>query len=113
MKIWVDAQISPEIAGWIESTFDILTVAIRDLGLRDAEDEEIFNEAKKADIVVISKDRDFILLLDRFGRPPKIIWLRCGNTSNKRLKEILTLTLKKAVELLDFGEILVEINSPS
>lgn len=113
MKIWVDAQISPEIAGWIESTFDILTVAIRDLGLRDAEDEEIFNEAKKADIVVISKDRDFILLLDRFGPPPKIIWLRCGNTSNKRLKKILTLTLKKAVELLDFGEILVEINSPS
>ena len=42
----------------------------RDLGLRDAEDEEIFQAAKAAGVVVLTKDADFRHLLDRFGPPP-------------------------------------------
>ncbi len=38
--------LSPAIAFWIEETFGIETFALRDLDLRDAEDEEIFLEAK-------------------------------------------------------------------
>lgn len=112
MKIWVDAQLSPSIAGWIRSQLGFDAVAIRDIGLRDAEDLEIFRSAKTADATVITKDRDFILLLDRLGPPPRIIWLRCGNTSNERLKEILSQTLNEATAFLDSGETMVEINSP-
>lgn len=111
MTIWIDAQLSPAIAAWINQNFAINAVAVRDLDLRDAEDEEIFLAAKKANAVVMTKDSDFLLLLDRFGTPPQIIWLTCGNTSNTRLKEILTLTLNDAVELLEKGEEIVEINS--
>jgi predicted nuclease of predicted toxin-antitoxin system len=57
-----------------------------------------------------TKDSDFIDLSNRFGAPPQIIWLTCGNTSNNRLKEILNATLLQALELLDSGEILVEIS---
>jgi predicted nuclease of predicted toxin-antitoxin system len=59
----------------------------------------------------MTKDSDFVLLLDRLGSPPQVIWVRCGNTSNARLKEILTSTLPKALELLNAGERLVEINA--
>lgn len=111
MKIWVDAQMSPAIADWVRSQFDFDATAIRDIGLRDEEDIEIFNSARSADAIVITKDRDFILLLDRLGPPPRIIWLRCGNTSNDRLKSILSETLREAMTLLESGEILVEINS--
>jgi predicted nuclease of predicted toxin-antitoxin system len=38
-----------------------------------------------------------------------MIWMRCGNTSNARLKEILTNTLPEVLELLGSGERLVEI----
>ncbi|MEH2114611.1 DUF5615 family PIN-like protein [Nostoc sp.] len=48
-------------------------------------------------------------LIDRFGTPPQVIWLTCGNTSNDRLKEILNSTLPEALELLQSGEALVEI----
>lgn len=113
MTIWVDAQISPEMAGWINENFGLMAVAVRDVGLRDAEDLEIFNAATSSDATVITKDRDFVLLLNRLGPPPKVVWLRCGNTSNARLKDILLLTLTDAVELLDAGESLVEINSPN
>lgn len=111
MTIWIDAQLSPAIAVWISRKFAINALAIRDLGLRDAEDEEIFLAAKNANAGVMTKDSDFLLLLDRFGTPPQIIWLTCGNTSNTRLKEILTLTLESAIDLLNSGEAIVEINS--
>ncbi len=101
---------SPAIAVWINQNFAVNAVAVRDLNLRDSEDEEIFLAAKKANAIVMTKDRDF-LLLDRFGTPPPIIWLTCGNTSNVRLKEILVSTLETAIELLENGEEIVEINS--
>ncbi|MFE1746632.1 DUF5615 family PIN-like protein [Coleofasciculus sp. H7-2] len=110
MTIWVDAQLSPAIAPWIANTFGVTAVALRDIGLRDAEDYEIFEAAKAQGAIVITKDRDFVDLVDRFGSPPQIIWLTCGNTSNARLREILSATLPEALELLRTGEMLVEIS---
>ncbi len=47
MKLWIDAQLSPAIAAWINRTFDdIKAESVRSLGLRDATDPEIFEEAK-------------------------------------------------------------------
>jgi len=111
MRIWVDAQMSPAIAMWISNNYAVSAVAIRDLGLRDAEDKEIFEAARQEKAVVMTKDSDFVLLLDKLGPPPQVIWVTCVNTSNARLKEILTNTLPKALDLLNFGEKLVEINA--
>ena len=108
MTIWIDAQLSPAIAPWISDNFDIQAFAVRDLGLRDAEDIEIFQAAKKANVIVMTKDRDFVDLLDRLGAPPKVIWITCGNTSNARIKEILTANLSAALDILANDD-LVEI----
>jgi len=110
MTIWVDAQLSPAIAFWIENNFDVQAFALRNLNLRDAEDLEIFNEAKKANAVVMTKDSDFVSLLERFDSPPRIIWLTCGNTSNANLKIILSKTLQDAIDLLESGERIIEIS---
>lgn len=108
MTIWIDAQLSPAIALWISNNFDLLAFAVRDIGLRDAEDIEIFQAAKQENVIVMTKDRDFVDLLDRLGAPPKVIWITCGNTSNARLKEILTTNLSHALEILADND-LVEI----
>lgn len=110
MVIWVDAHLSPAIATWITNTFDITALGLRDLGLRDAEDLDIFEAAKSQGVIFITKDGDFVELVNRFKSPPQIIWLTCGNTSNARLKEILMVTLPNALELLRTGEALVEIS---
>ncbi|MBW4516303.1 MAG: DUF5615 family PIN-like protein [Timaviella obliquedivisa GSE-PSE-MK23-08B] len=110
MTIWVDAHLSPAIAVWISITFGVTALALRDIGLRDAEDPEIFEAAKAQDVIFITKDSDFVDLVDRLGSPPQIIWLTCGNTSNIRLQEILSATLPKALELLRSGETLIEIS---
>jgi len=111
MTIWIDAQLSPVLAGWINDRYeDIEGKAVRTMGLRDAGDEEIFQEARKAEetnVAIMSKDSDF---LDRHGPPPQILWLTCGNTSNRRMKRILNRRLRAAVGLLRSGETVVEIS---
>jgi len=42
VKIWIDAQISPEIAQWFILTHGIEAMPIKDLGLRNATDRNIF-----------------------------------------------------------------------
>ena len=54
MKIWIEANLSPAIAPWISRTFNISTFALRDLGLRDAEDPEIFEAGKAQQIIFIT-----------------------------------------------------------
>lgn len=107
--IWVDAQLAPAVATWLTQNLSIDARAVRDLGLRDAEDREIFLAARKAGAIVLTKDSDFMMLQTHLGSPPKIIWLTCGNTSNHRVKEILKTTLVEALRLLETGEDVVEI----
>ena len=107
----MDAQLSPAIVAWINRTFDdIEAESVRSLGLRDATDVEIFEKAKMEDVIVLSKDDDFIQLIEHRGTPPKLIWITCGNTSNAKMREILSKTLLKAKELLESDESIVEIS---
>jgi predicted nuclease of predicted toxin-antitoxin system len=112
MTLWLDAHLSPRIARWISDTFGFAATAARDLNLRESEDDQIFFAARKADAVVITKDSDFINLLERHGPPPKIIWLTCGNTSEDALKQILSSALPEALKFLEAGDDLVEIGNP-
>jgi len=111
MILWVDAQFSPAIATWISQDLGVPAVAVRELGLRDAADRRIFLAAKQVGAIVMTKDSDFLQMLDELGAPPQVLWITCGNTSNARLKEILRHTLAGAVALFDAGETLVEINN--
>lgn len=112
MTIWVDAQLSPRTARWISENFPVVALPLRDLGLRDSSDEDIYSAARIAGVIVITKDNDFVRLLERMGSPPKIIWLTCGNTSEMALQRILMVHLATALSLLQGGEDLVEIGSP-
>ncbi|MDB4927497.1 DUF5615 family PIN-like protein [Mucilaginibacter sp.] len=112
MIIWIDAQISPFIASWINDNFPKLTAkSVRSLGLRDATDIEIFDQARKANITLMSKDYDFVRLIELHGSPPQLIWITCGNTSNAGMCEILKSALQQAVDLLNRKEDIIEISN--
>ncbi len=112
MTIWVDAHLSPRIARWISANFPVTAVPLREMGLRETEDDDIFSAARAATVIVLTKDSDFIRLLEQHGSPPKILWLTCGNTSDAALQELLGRHLSTALSLLAGGEDLVEIGSP-
>ena len=106
--IWLDAQLSPKVAKWIREELKLEAKAASELGLLFATDEEIFRKAREADVIVMTKDADFLRLLDRYGPPPKIIWLTCGNSSNLQLQKVLSIHLHTARSLLA-NDALVEI----
>jgi predicted nuclease of predicted toxin-antitoxin system len=108
--IWIDAQLAPDLAPWITEAFGVQARPVRDLGLLQAKDREIYQAAREAGAVIMTKDSDFLQLLDRLGSPPQILWITCGNTSNARLRQILQSTLPTSIRLLEQGEALVEIS---
>jgi predicted nuclease of predicted toxin-antitoxin system len=111
VKVWIDAQLSPALAPWLESSFGVEARAVSTLGLRDAKDREIFFAARTAEAVILTKDSDFVRLLEEHGPPPSILWITAGNTSNSRMKELLQSSWTKAITLIGSGEALVEIQS--
>ncbi|MEI7695679.1 MAG: DUF5615 family PIN-like protein [Chlorobium sp.] len=55
MIIWIDAQLSPSIAAWINRSYqNIQAQSVRSLDLQRADDKTIFDAAKQADAVIIS-----------------------------------------------------------
>ena len=89
-----------------------MAASLRDIGLRDSSDEEIFAAARTADAILLTRDGEFVRLLEQQGSPLKVLWLTCGNTSEAALQQIIAQHLSTALGLLAGGEELVEIGSP-
>nr|WP_293131018.1 DUF5615 family PIN-like protein [Okeania sp. SIO3I5] len=53
MNFWIDAQLPPNLADWLVETFNVNATAIRDLGLRNTEDIEIFNAARNPGLLLV------------------------------------------------------------
>lgn len=111
MKIWIDAQLPPTLADWLNHNFEVEASSLRELGLRDAKDIDIFESARIANAVIMTKDSDFVDLVCRLGSPPQILWLTCGNVTNRNLRRLLRLTLPDALERLQQKEMIVEISN--
>lgn len=109
MKFWVDAQLPPMLAEWLSTEYRVDAHSLRDLGLRDASDIEIFQAARTAQTVVISKDSDFVELVSRHGPPPQLLWVTCGNVTNERLQVVFGKTFPDALESLASGQAIVEV----
>jgi len=112
VRIWLDAQFSPELAVWMHRKFELEEAwAIQaHTEVRGLKDREIFERARSADVVVMTKDRDFVDLLERLGPPPRVLWVTCGNTSNREMRRILSAAGPAALALLRDGDPLVEVS---
>jgi predicted nuclease of predicted toxin-antitoxin system len=58
-------------------------------GMEKKDDLEIWNFAKKNGFSIVTKDADFLDIGLLKGYPPKLIWLRCGNTSAYNIEKIM------------------------
>lgn len=110
MTFWLDAQLSPNLCSWFSSQFPShLMIPLRDIGLRDASDTTIFFKARDEKAIVITKDSDFVQLVEYYGAPPQVVWLRVGNTSNDALIKILSDRMGDIFTLLDSGSDVIEV----
>ena len=109
MIFWIDAQLPPQLAQWLSVRFGVEAVPLRELGMRDAPDRVIFRAARDSGAVVVSKDVDFVDLIQVNGTPPQLLWVTCGNVSNRRLHEVFEKAFPQALLLLREGRPVIEI----
>ena len=89
---WLDAQLPPQLAIWLTEVFGVRAFSASFLGYRDATDEVIFQAAKLADAVIVSKDSDFLDRVSRYGSPPRLLYVTSGNSTTRHLKEVFLRT---------------------
>jgi len=107
VKLLFDQNISFRIIKKIDSFFSG-SKQVRDLGLEDASDIEIWKFAKLNDFIIVTFDADFADISNIKGCPPKIIWLRMGNMTTLHISEILKKyhsTIKDFAENIEYSEI--------
>ncbi len=89
MKVLIDQNISQRILPLMAFQFEVLD-HVRQLGLTDANDYDIFMFARANGYqAIITLDEDFIKLISQFSQPPKIIRIRTGNCSTQVLSDLL------------------------
>ena len=112
MKILLDANISWKLVKILKPEFGECThVDLIGLG-NPAKDEQIWNYALKNDYVIVTKDEDFLNLLESKGFPPKVVLLRTGNNSSKALSDLLIDSKLKMEDLIKNNYGLLEIYGP-
>ncbi len=88
MKLLFDQNLSPRLPPLLADVFP-QSVHVREVGLRDVGDSEIWKFAGAHGFTLVSKDSDFQQRSLLYGPPPKFIWVRLGNCPLALVHELL------------------------
>ncbi len=88
MKLLFDQNISFRILSKLKINFPEAK-QVRELGIENYTDIEIWKFAKENNYTIVTFDGDFYDLSNLKGFPPKVIWLRFGNTKTDYIADIL------------------------
>jgi predicted nuclease of predicted toxin-antitoxin system len=107
VKLLFDQNISFRIISKIETNFPEAK-QVRQLGIENYSDVEIWRFAKENEFTIVTFDADFFDLANFKGHPPKIIWLRFGNTTTHFLANIVNTRnsiIKDFISSVEYSEI--------
>lgn len=108
MKFLVDAQLPPVLAQALcEAGYE--AKAVRELGLREADDSVLWNYALSNQTVIITKDQDFAERQLASPFAPVIVWLKIGNSSNQALLSWLLPLWPQIIQRIESGDYLIEV----
>ena len=88
MKLLFDQNLSRKLSGRVQDIFPG-SLHMSEVLARRTPDESIWIYARDNDFVVVTKDSDYPDLSSRLGYPPKLIWIRSGNTPNAVVEALL------------------------
>ena len=67
----------------------------------EADDAEIWEFAKTQDFCIVTQDTDFADRSRLYGAPPKVVWLRCGNTATPSIETLIRDSISPIHELME------------
>ncbi len=82
---------------------------VRDLGLGSVDDSVIAGYAREHQLIVVSKDEDFVTISNLQGSPT-VVWIRLGNCRNDELLRVMERGLAQLTAALESGQRLVVIS---
>ena len=88
MKLLFDENVSPKLPQMLANEYPG-SVHIREVGLRGAEDRQIWDYGCAQGFAIVSKDADFRERSFVEGFPPKVIWLDVGNAGTTMIAGLL------------------------
>jgi len=88
LKLLFDQNLSYRLVAALETIYPG-SAHVRLLGMERASDETIWRYAKENQFTIVTQDSDFNERSVVFGHPPKVIWLKGGNTSTNRILALL------------------------
>lgn len=100
MKILVDQNISFRLVNRVADTFPEIK-QVRELGLENATDREIWEFARREGFTILTFDVDFFNYSVVWGFPPKVIWLHASNQTTAHVEFLLR---KNSVAIVNFIE---------
>lgn len=110
MNLLFDQNISFRILNRINDIFPG-SISVQNLEYNNPHDLDIWKFAKLNNFAIVTFDADFIDISNLRGYPPKIIWLRIGNTSTKNIADRIREEKRIIEEFLSNGEnAFLEIN---
>jgi predicted nuclease of predicted toxin-antitoxin system len=107
VSLLFDQNISFRIISKIASNFPTAK-QVRQLDIENFSDIEIWQYAKQNNFTIVTFDADFFDLSNFKGHPPKIIWLRFGNTKTDFLADIInskSSIIKDFIDSVPYSEI--------
>jgi predicted nuclease of predicted toxin-antitoxin system len=93
MKLLIDQNLSPRL---VDRLLDLFPDSghVSPLGLDRASDEEVWSYAHANRDIIVTKDADFSELGLLRGFPPKVIWIRSGNSTTDQIEALIRLHLE-------------------
>jgi predicted nuclease of predicted toxin-antitoxin system len=92
VKLLFDENLPPRLAEVLQDQF-AGSAHVHSCGLGSADDEAIWEYAKREGFTIVSKDSDFQERSVLRGSPPKVIWLRIPNSSTSEIAAMLRAAL--------------------
>lgn len=88
MRLLFDENLSGRLPSLLAEVFPE-SASVMATGLGGRSDSDIWEHAKTAGFVLVSKDEDFQRLSVLRGPPPKVIWIRLGNCTTADIVRLL------------------------
>jgi len=99
VRLLFDENLSARLPAVLEDCYPG-SLHLREAGLRSAPDSAVWEYAAAHVFCIVTKDADLRQRSFLYGHPPKVIWIRLGNCSTKRIETLLRHRARQVAEFV-------------